>query len=161
MKKKPNKHQSQRPALSRLLQSQGVAPIPPVAHLERLGKEMNALRPVGYWRGLFGHDDGLPDPRQLVRPRWLPAHDKKSLLDYLRAGAVHRTCRGFSYCRFECGIAVQEMGSRDLTDGTWMWPEGLAHYVEAHDVALPDDFVQHARKQGWKISASRETPEGS
>jgi hypothetical protein len=33
------------------------------------------------------------------------------------------------------------MGSRDFTDGMWIWPEGLAHYVHNHGVTLPDDFV--------------------
>jgi len=36
------------------------------------------------------------------------------------------------------------MGSREYWDGVWFWPEGLAHYVQCHDVRLPDEFVQHA-----------------
>jgi hypothetical protein len=35
------------------------------------------------------------------------------------------------------------MGSSDLTDGTWLWPEGLAHYVRKHDVVLPEEFIAH------------------
>ena len=35
------------------------------------------------------------------------------------------------------------MGTQDLTDGTWVWPEGLAHYVRVHGIALPDEFVAH------------------
>lgn len=46
------------------------------------------------------------------------------------------------------------MGSCDFTDGVWIWPEGLAHYVEKHDVILPDDFVQHAARQQWKVPAN-------
>jgi hypothetical protein len=42
-------------------------------------------------------------------------------------------------------------GSRDLTDGTWVWPEGLAHYITTHDVILPDEFVEHARRHAWQI----------
>ena len=33
------------------------------------------------------------------------------------------------------------MGSTDLSDDEWVWPEGLVHYVEAHDLPLPDAFV--------------------
>lgn len=39
------------------------------------------------------------------------------------------------------------MGHRDLTDGVYVWPEGLAHYVKAHAVRLPDDFLAHVRTQ--------------
>jgi len=55
---------------------------------------------------------------------------------------------GHSHCRFdECSVPDQQMGSRDLTDGTWVWPEGLAHYVEAHEVSLPEAFVEHSVRQ--------------
>jgi hypothetical protein len=33
-------------------------------------------------------------------------------------------------------VPDSEMGSFDLTDGLWLWPEGLAHYVEAHGLPL-------------------------
>jgi hypothetical protein len=46
------------------------------------------------------------------------------------------------------------MGCRDFTDGKWVWPEGLYHYVEMHDVRLPDVFVVHCRSNHWKIPAS-------
>ena len=35
------------------------------------------------------------------------------------------------------------MGRTDLTDGTFVWPDGLAHYVERHDVRLPEQFAAH------------------
>lgn len=35
------------------------------------------------------------------------------------------------------------MGSWDLTDGLWVWPEGLAHYVDVHSISLPEEFVSH------------------
>jgi len=44
-------------------------------------------------------------------------------------------------CRF-CG---REIGFRELTDGRWVWPEGLGHYVEAHDVRLPEAFLASVR----------------
>ncbi|WP_419702732.1 hypothetical protein [Promicromonospora sp. NFX87] len=53
---------------------------------------------------------------------------------------VARVYRGMSSCRF-CGELV---GHREQTDGTYLWPEGLAHYVAEHDVRLPAEFVRHA-----------------
>jgi hypothetical protein len=55
---------------------------------------------------------------------------------------------GFSTCRFGCAGAV---GSRELTDGVWLWPEGLGHYVETHAICLPDDFLAHARQNSFRL----------
>ena len=53
-----------------------------------------------------------------------------------------------SWCRFGCSLAN---GSAELTDGVFIWPEGLAHYVAEHSVALPDDFRQHAAKNHYEV----------
>ena len=45
------------------------------------------------------------------------------------------------------------MGSRDLTDGVWVWPEGLAHYVRDHGVVLPTSFIEHAARSAWQIGS--------
>jgi hypothetical protein len=62
--------------------------------------------------------------------------------------------RGLSPCRL-CG---QLNGSAEYTDGTYVWPEGLAHYVMEHDVRLPDEFVSHVRRshEGFGGSLSPE-----
>lgn len=36
------------------------------------------------------------------------------------------------------------MGCTTLTDGKYVWPEGLAHYVSVHAVRPPEDFVRHS-----------------
>ena len=38
------------------------------------------------------------------------------------------------------------MGCCTLTDGTYVWPEGLAHYVSEHAVRPPEGFIKHALK---------------
>src|SRR5579864_219982 len=43
------------------------------------------------------------------------------------------------------------MGDCDLYDGAWIWPEGLAHYVERHSVRLPEDFVDSMRSRCWTV----------
>ena len=58
---------------------------------------------------------------------------------------------GYSFCRFACGTPDEEMGSIDLYDGVWVWPEGLAHYVECHSVCLPDEFIETMRARTWQI----------
>lgn len=59
---------------------------------------------------------------------------------YVESGTVARAYRGLSPCRF-CG---EHNGSKECTDGAYLWPEGLAHYIEAHEVRLPESFVRHA-----------------
>lgn len=84
-------------------------------------------------------DPDLPAPQELV------GHDSRLSLvaDYLDAGLVHTRYRGYSWCRL-CDIEYSEMGSADLTDGIWIWPEGLSHYLRHHSVLLPEPFLSHA-----------------
>jgi len=99
-----------------------------------VGKSLIA---VGYWITSL-NDDSLFPPQEFVRTK-LGA----DVASYLRSGETYEEYRGLSWCRFQCGILHREMGSRDLTDGTWVWPEGLAHYVESHSVNLPPRFLDH------------------
>ena len=46
---------------------------------------------------------------------------------------------GFSPCRF-CGAAN---GSAERTDGAYLWPEGLAHYLRDHGVRPPVSVIRH------------------
>jgi hypothetical protein len=36
------------------------------------------------------------------------------------------------------------MGYQEYWVGAWVWPAGLAHYVEHHEVMLPAEFVERA-----------------
>src|SRR5262245_57557729 len=113
---------------------------------------MNVPRPIGFWHSPYGGQEELPDPTALVCPGWIEFGKKKRLIAYLK-GATYETWRGLSHCRFRCGVDDREMGFRDYTDGLWVWPEGLYHYIENHDVRLPDDFIVHCRMSGWSVPA--------
>ncbi len=97
------------------------------------------LEAVGYWFNDMA-PSAYPRPQKLVGA-WDP-DERAAVIAYLRAGDVLETYRGASFCRFDCGD--QNMGHRDFTDGRFAWPEGLAHYVEQHEVTLPRHFVMHA-----------------
>jgi hypothetical protein len=49
-----------------------------------------------------------------------------------------------------CGKAN---GCAELTDGVYLWPEGLAHYVLEHSVKLPDDVLDHITHRQDELSA--------
>lgn len=99
---------------------------------------MSTLKLIGYWiRSL--DDEDFPPPQELVTT-WDPDVQKR-VVDHLNAGVVLWQFRGLTWCRFYCD---KSMGSRELTDGQWLWPEDLVHYVREHNVLLPDEFVETA-----------------
>jgi hypothetical protein len=105
-------------------------------------------RGVGYWAGEGANRLALPRPQTLVRPGWC-GEDYERIVAYLQNGAVCNGWAGLARCRFaDCGALL---GSCDLTDGQWLWPQRLEHYVQAHDVCLPEAFVSTMRNNGWRI----------
>lgn len=116
---------------------------------------MSKLETLGWW-----FDDrvpgSLPRPQLLVSP-WQPG-ERAAVQAYLRAGQALVTYMGRSHCRFACG--ERNMGSTDLTDGIFVWPAGLVHYVERHDVRLPEHFVAHVLARS-AVMAPFELPEES
>lgn len=114
---------------------------------------MTELKKVGFWSDLakygWAHTagdmpDGLPDPWFLVNRDWMQ-DQREAIIKYLEGGTTANICKGTSYCRFDCGET--NMGHRDFTDGVYLWPEGLSHYVKKHQVALPFDFALHILRQ--------------
>jgi hypothetical protein len=97
---------------------------------------------IGYWSVSEAPPEqspGYPDPHYLVH-EWTP-RDRRAVVEYLGRGKLLRQFMGHSKCRF-CG---QLVGSREFTDGSFAWPEGLVHYVEAHAVRLPEAFLERVR----------------
>jgi hypothetical protein len=110
------------------------------------------LKAVGFWITGIG-DEKLPAPQELVGV--MPADQRARLVDYVATGMTQASYLGMAWCRFGCGISPLFMGTRDLTDGVWVWPEGLAHYVREHQVVLPDEFVAQALSRGTPVVAGR------
>ena len=95
-----------------------------------------ALHLIGLWRN-EQHPD-YPDPHDFKDAGW--DEDKRHVVaGYLDAGTYLRGYMGLSPCRI-CG---QSNGSGEYTDGTLVWPEGLAHYVRDHFVRLPASIEKH------------------
>lgn len=38
-----------------------------------------------------------------------------------------------------------------LTDGEWVWPDELAHYVRTYGVRLDPEFAAHMSSVGWDV----------
>jgi hypothetical protein len=97
-------------------------------------------------------DDRFPLPQELVAE--MPAIRSEAVCNYLSKGKQFETYRGYSWCRFHCGIHYEKMGSREYTDGKWVWPEGLVHYVQLHSIVLPEEFVSSAISGGGNVEIS-------
>lgn len=93
---------------------------------------------IGYWRS--DDEPGWPDPRLFIDPAW-DRQERAMIVAHLRAGRVPWVRMERSSCLL-CG---SEQGSGERTDGTYLWPDILVHYLEEHDVRLPDVFVLHVR----------------
>ncbi|MBE9925061.1 hypothetical protein G8C93_04020 [Cellulosimicrobium cellulans] len=109
------------------------------------------LMVIGYWGGPHARP-GWPDPVRFVDTEW-DAEDREMVTDYLARGHIARAYMGWSTCRM-CG---QRNGNLEFTDGTFVWPEGLRHYVEDHGVRPPDRFTEHVRARREALeTASRD-----
>ncbi len=108
------------------------------------------MRAVGYW--VSEEKLNFPHPEKFVGAYSSQALKERCLGIFAREMSISSD-GDISQCRFECGVSPHEIGSKCLTDGFWLWPEGLAHYVSAHDVVLPDEFVFM-----WSLAGERLSP---
>jgi hypothetical protein len=108
---------------------------------------MATLRLIGYWRS--GSQPDWPDPVDFVDPAW-DDQERHMVWTYLKSGTVARAYRGLS----RCGFCHEHNGSMEFTDGVYIWPQGLAHYLDAHAVRLPEVFVKHAVERLGALEAA-------
>ena len=121
------------------------------------------LKRVGYWREdpeppsmlsavlafargeLVGHRfadalANLPWPGDLVDKTW-DSGARLLVTQYVNDERFkHIGYLGYSHCRL-CPLPTN--GTSDYSDGVYVWPEGFGHYIEAHGVRPPAEFVAH------------------
>jgi hypothetical protein len=92
---------------------------------------------IGYWRS--ENDTSWPEPAAFVDRDW-DKTERGLVASYLSAATVVVTYMGYSHCRL---CSKKDNGDSELTDGVYIWPDGLKHYVTEHNVRLPRRFVEH------------------
>jgi hypothetical protein len=112
------------------------------------------MKRIGYWMESL-LEENLPLPQELVGMMSDSVRD--AVCAYLRGGRRFEVYLGFSWCRFHCAADDREMGCREFTDGEWVWPEGLVHYVSVHGVLLPEEFIARATSGGMVGGADGST----
>ena len=103
---------------------------------------------LGYWSS--DSEKRLPNPVDMVDAH-LSDEDRDDASDYLKRGFIVRAYMGQSPCRI-CGAPN---GSLELSDGTYVWPEGLTHYVSEHNVRLPGSFLEHLRQRSLAFETAQ------
>lgn len=97
---------------------------------------MKSVRLMGYWYS--DSQPAWPDPRRFIDETQNP-EIRARVVTYLESGEMFVAACGLSPCRL-CGC---RNGCAEHSDGYYCWPSGLAHYVKAHAVRLPGEFVEH------------------
>lgn len=111
------------------------------------------------WFGIFRDeaDDNIEYPllKDFQDASWSP-DDKSLLVSYLEQGPnVIAASAGQMECEI-CGCSLP-LGSY-RSDGVWLWPEGLEHYVRSHSLRLPEEFANWIRSQGYAPPKSCDVP---
>ena len=115
-----------------------------------LGAATTLIR-IGYWERTASmaagpEDTSWPRAQDMVDDSWDAADffrdaclARDDVADHLERGFVARAYMGLAPCR----LCSQVNGALELTDGTFLWPQGLPHYVRHHAVRLPHVFLEH------------------
>jgi hypothetical protein len=102
------------------------------------------------WFGFWGDEEqAMSRPFSLsehVDETWAP-NDLKRLIHYIRSAPVAVVAQA---PEAKCGLCDQMIHlSCYRSDGEWLWPDPLAHWVEKHSFVLPDALVDHIRSKKY------------
>lgn len=93
---------------------------------------------IGLWYSEL--EPYYPHPKGFIDKSW-DKEIKQPIITRLKASyPLPYPYAGKSWCRFSCGET--EMGNRDYSDGIYLFPEGLVHYLEQHNLKLPNEVVE-------------------
>jgi hypothetical protein len=106
---------------------------------------------IGYWTqaATDPKTDGLLWPEDCVDLSW-DVSERSEVAAYLGETLPEEEIQynGISWCRF----CRKPNGSCDFGDGTYIWPQGYAHYVVVHGVKPPQEFIDHVLSASSMIS---------
>lgn len=110
----------------------------------------DVLKAVGFWNGHT--EERFIDPSLLIDDEW-EKDNRGKIITYLKGFLRIHHQMGYSYCRFDCNSGSRfdpNMGCAEQSDGIWIWPEGLVHYIEDHNIRLPPEFVDTMKRNDFK-----------
>ncbi len=120
--------------------------------------QLDQMPRFGYWRS--PEEPDLPHPGDFVDASW-DAAERRKVIEYLDdAYQIPMVSCGPSWCRMGCAGVPEDIGTQDLTDGVWLFPEGLVHYVRHHAVRPPEAFLEHLRGRDFQQADLRTAEPG-
>jgi hypothetical protein len=116
------------------------------------------LKPVVRFREFPFGTAGDPSMRDAVAPQ--PWENQEEVLQYLRSGLILGVTMGADLTDWfdpahKANPVIEgrpEGGTTEMTDGTWFWYAGLIHFIEKYNVRVPEEFIRHAARQGWRVN---------
>jgi len=109
------------------------------------------LQHVGFFRELpYGDPNGLSISSLLSE---INLDEKQKIVSYLKSGVACVVSPGLS--RDVLSENRNIIGSLSLlTDGIFLWPADLAHYVEKYSVGIPQEFQENMKGNAWVVPAN-------
>jgi len=86
-----------------------------------------------------------------IRPELINASnysDLDKIVAYLKSGGKHSTVATMKECEY-CDEFAGPVNY--FTDGVWMWPQWIIHYLVKHGLKLPEEFVNSIRHNDYKF----------
>lgn len=83
-------------------------------------------------------------------PSWDP-QDRRELTNYILSAPLVVATSGQSACRL-CEAMLS--ASAFQSDGVWLWPQDLGHYLTSHGVRLTEALVTHIRAKAYRAPVS-------
>ncbi|NED11579.1 hypothetical protein [Streptomyces sp. SID9124] len=111
------------------------------------------IKRAGFYREIGGQAttaDDAPSLRDAVQASG--PQDEDRILAYLESALEIYTTMGAERDALAGDEWITGAGSL-VTDGTWLWPTDLVHYVRRHHVALPQEFLDHIRANDYTVPA--------
>jgi len=110
---------------------------------------------MGYWRTEEEEEEGggepaWPHPRDFIDDSW-DVEERDRVITYVDSAYILCGWLGPAPCRLGCPDFTYDMGNHDLTDGTWLFPEGYAHYLRHHGLKPDEAFLAHVRRMGYRV----------
>ena len=107
------------------------------------------VQPVGFFAEFNRYQaTGRLSLRDFVRPHCHP--QAVDIVAYLRGGKLTWASNGSVHdVLADRWTPVGGTPGYLRTDGTWVWPDELAYYIEKYHVELPDEFVRHMAAHGF------------
>lgn len=107
--------------------------------------EQNGGKCFGIWRE--ENYDEAPSVYEWVDANWRP-QSLEQIVAYLSECPLVSIIPTLDFCEI-CNSDLPQYGWR--SDGVWLWKASLPHYVEAHNVRIPEDMLICIRSKNYQV----------